>query len=106
MGKVCKMTFYRYFSNKEVVVLSIIQEIYDAARVRFNDEWRKGASFEEKLKPVIKMKIELISGFSNEFLRDISIGDIPQIEELIGKEKIKSFKTVKKFCRRPGKKER
>jgi len=91
---ISKMTFYRNFRSKEDIALAIVREVYDEARPKFNEILKRDIPFEEKIKKVLEMKINLISGFSNEFLSDIVVSEVPEIDEFIKQEKQKSVATI------------
>ncbi|MCD6089881.1 MAG: TetR/AcrR family transcriptional regulator [Bacteroidales bacterium] len=83
---VSKMTFYKYFKNKKELVLVILDNTVGKALKDYKELIGKECSFTEKIKQMLKMKLEGSQDVSKEFIMDIyqnpTLNLIPYMEEL------------------------
>ena len=83
---VSKMTFYKYFKNKKELVLVILDNTVGKALKDYKELIGKECSFTEKIKQMLKMKLEGSQDVSKEFIKDIyqnpTLNLIPYMEEL------------------------
>jgi len=70
-ARVSKMTFYRYFQNKNALVLHILNDIVTVAKGRIDDIMEKEIPFIEKLKHIIAMKIEMVEEYNRDFFKEL-----------------------------------
>jgi AcrR family transcriptional regulator len=68
---VSKMTFYKYFSNKNELVLEILRRMFDENMEKFKDFMDADIPFEEKMKIQIQFKLEGTNDISEEFIKDV-----------------------------------
>lgn len=80
---VSKMTFYKYFKNKIDLVLFILESIYAEGIARYKGIMAQNIPYEEKIKQVIQMKLEITQDISQEMLKDWMSDSIPEIAELM-----------------------
>ncbi len=82
-AKVSKMTFYRYFQNKIHLFLFIINRIIDRAEKRYHQIMAQKVSYQEKVRQIIQMKIEITQDFSYQMLQDYLDSPYPEIRNFI-----------------------
>jgi AcrR family transcriptional regulator len=66
-----KMTFYRFFKNKDAIAKAVIDEIVNRMRGRMETVMEQEMSFGEKMKAMIHIKEETMNHFSKSFLADL-----------------------------------
>jgi len=74
-ANVSKMTFYKYFSNKEDLAIEMIKKMFDENMKVFNEMMEADIPFEEKMHKQVQMKMEGTKNISEEFVKDI-YGDV------------------------------
>jgi AcrR family transcriptional regulator len=72
---VSKMTFYKYFSNKVELVLSIRDEWVEEGFRKFDEINAKNIPFPEKINLMTQWKVEFASRVNAEFIRDLASTD-------------------------------
>jgi len=88
IGEICntahvsKMTFYKYFSNKNDLAEYIIFSILDNAQIEFDSIWNQVSTFNKKIDQFINLKMLYAKKFSKEFLFDF-INLSPRIHDRI-----------------------
>jgi len=80
VAKVSKMTFYKYFDNKEKLAIYLLKEIFDSAIAEYREVFDSKISFEEKMMAVVEMKLKFARDISKEFLKDIYGNDFPGLQ--------------------------
>ncbi len=68
---VSRMTFYKYFRNKNELALDVLQTFYDESMKRYEEIMKSEVEFPEKARQLILMKIEGTNDLSKEFVTDI-----------------------------------
>lgn len=68
---VSKMTFYKFFKNKNELAEFILEEIMREGIEKYMDVMKLNIPYPEKIKQFILLKHELTKGVSDEFLKDI-----------------------------------
>ncbi|MBN1272994.1 MAG: TetR/AcrR family transcriptional regulator [Candidatus Aminicenantes bacterium] len=91
---VSKMTFYKYFKNKIDLILFILNEMFREGVTRYKGIMAQNVPFAEKAKEVIRMKLEGTKDFSQEMLKDLMQGNIPEVAELMQSMKEKNYKLI------------
>lgn len=81
---VSKMTFYKFFKNKDDLVLTMLTGLMDGGQQRFDEIMSGDDSFEEKINAFILMKLDYGQRISKEFYADF-MGYSPAVRELIVK---------------------
>ena len=82
---ISKATYYKHFSNKLDLVVSLIKDIQEESSRRFVDLIRDGVSFEVLLKHLIEEKLRFMERYSTRFMKDLYEGTIPELHEVIVK---------------------
>jgi AcrR family transcriptional regulator len=84
-AKTSKMTFYRFFPNKLEVARAVYDVVLENGLVQFRKIIEADTAPSEKIKEMLKLKMEGATDISNEFLSDFynnpELGLQPYIEE-------------------------
>ena len=102
-AKVSKMTYYKFFANKNELALLILKEIYNDAFQKFEALSHSDIPFSEKLEKIFLMKYEGTKNISLEFINDLYRNPDPEIvaftnklQEEATKLRVEFFKTAQK----------
>lgn len=76
---VSKMTFYKFFSNKIDLVKTIMSDMVDESLVKYRSFMESDLPYTEKVFRMIQMKREGTEAMSNEFFRDYTSLDDPEM---------------------------
>lgn len=68
---VSKVTFYKYFRNKQDMVRTIIEGMSAEALEQYRSIMEQPVPFAEKAKQLVEMKMRQTEGLSQEFMRDL-----------------------------------
>lgn len=79
---VSKMTFYKFFSNKNDLVLRIMENLMDEGQGKFDDIMAGPESFANKMDQFIQMKLDYGKRISKEFYIDF-MSYSPEVHDLI-----------------------
>ena len=82
-AKVSKMTFYKYFGNKDELALAIIKQMIDNTLKEFINLMESDVPFKKKVQGTVRMKMEQSGNISKEFLSDLYTGDYPELRAYI-----------------------
>ncbi|MFW5821233.1 MAG: TetR/AcrR family transcriptional regulator [Bacteroidota bacterium] len=94
-----RVTFYKYFDNKEQLAYYILKNLLDESIKEFEEIMNSAEPFETKVKQVIHFKIKNTGRISYEFLSDIQNADYPQIVRLINQTKVDTMKILEDHFR-------
>ena len=72
---VSKVTFYKYYPNKQAIVKKILDDLVQHGIRKFNEIIEKDISFKEKLRLIIQVKMEESAKLSEEFLEELIQAD-------------------------------
>ncbi|PJA54778.1 MAG: hypothetical protein CO167_01975, partial [Candidatus Marinimicrobia bacterium CG_4_9_14_3_um_filter_48_9] len=72
---VSKVTFYKYYPNKQAIVKKILDDLVQHGIRKFNEIIEKDISFQEKLRLIIQVKMEESAKLSEEFLEELIQAD-------------------------------
>lgn len=70
-ANVSKMTFYKYFSNKDAVVRHIRDELLNAGFSKYDEIIEMDIPYPEKIDLVTVWRFEFLSSMNSEFIEDI-----------------------------------
>ncbi len=70
-SKLSKMTFYRFFENKNHLVRHILAELSEEGMMVYREIMASDLTFEDKIRETIRMKRDVAKLYSEEFLKDI-----------------------------------
>lgn len=79
---VSKMTFYRYYPNKNQLIKAVIVLMLDEAMVGYRELMARDISFKAKMEELVRLKFESTDAVSEEFAKDIYINGAPEIKAL------------------------
>ncbi|MCJ7774402.1 MAG: TetR/AcrR family transcriptional regulator [Desulfobacterales bacterium] len=82
---VSKMTFYKYFNNKNNLAISVLDNIFSKAEKRYHDTMALDVPFSEKVKDIIKLKLEASKDVSTEMLHDLWNNPVPEVADYMQK---------------------
>ena len=88
---VSKMTFYRFFSNKNQVAEKVLEDFLNESLQKYRNIMQQEISFADKMKLLILIKKETSNDISEEFIKDIY-----QNEESGLKQKMEEFSKLMK----------
>jgi len=91
---VSKMTFYKYFSNKNDLAIFVLDSIFTKGENRYHDIMAQDRPYSEKVKDIIKMKLESSKDVSSEMLQDLWHNPVPEVADYMQK---RTQATLKQF---------
>jgi len=91
-AQVSKMTFYKYFSNKDDLALTVVKKVFEDAEKKYFAITEKCVTYSEKIDLIVKMKLEQTGELSKEMLADLWTQSYPAIAEFIEQKKIENFR--------------
>lgn len=89
---VSKMTFYKYFDNKNDLAISVLDSIFTKAEKHYSNIMAQDGSFSEKVKDIIKLKLEASKDVSTEMLQDLWNNPVPEVADYMKKKTQLSLK--------------
>ena len=91
---VSKMTFYKYFKNKIDLVLFILNKTFLEGVAKYKSIMAQDIPYSEKAKEMIHLKLEQTKDISQEMLKDLMRGSIPEVAELMQRTKQENYKLL------------
>lgn len=82
---VSKMTFYKFFSNKIDLVKTLMSDMLDESLAKYRSFMESDLPYTEKVFRMIQMKREGTEAMSNEFFRDYTSLDDPEMMKYMEK---------------------
>lgn len=82
-ARVSKMTFYKYFSNKNELVKAIMTQVMDESMVKFDMVIDSDSHYREKAKEMLILKMEGTENISKEFMADYYSLNDPDLLEFL-----------------------
>ena len=76
---VSKVTFYKYFSNKNRLALDILRRMIAEAEDRYRRIMDEDRPYAEKARAIIQLKLDYSRGMSSEMLNDLYANPDPEI---------------------------
>lgn len=90
-AQVSKMTFYKYFSNKDDLALTVVKKVIGDAEKKYFAIVDKCVTYAEKIDLIVKMKLEQTGELSREMLADLWTQQYPAIAEFLEQKKRQNF---------------
>ncbi|MBN2348627.1 MAG: TetR/AcrR family transcriptional regulator [Bacteroidales bacterium] len=84
---VSKMTFYRFFKNKNELAEQILKNIFEDAMQRYRAIMDQAIPFPEKINQTIVLKHDASMDISQEFLKDVYQGEVSSLKDVMLKYK-------------------
>jgi AcrR family transcriptional regulator len=81
-----KMTFYRYFPDKQALAKTVFDREVDKGTAMFREIMASDTSASEKLEAMLKMKADSVNDISKEFLNDFYAGKGSGLQEYIARK--------------------
>jgi AcrR family transcriptional regulator len=92
-----KVTFYKYFDNKQELAKAIIARSFAEAQGTFQQIMEADTSFYQKVQELMLLKLAAMETFSNVFAEDLFNGDFPEIQQYIETERHSQKETLHRF---------
>jgi len=68
---VSKMTFYKYFKNKDDLATAVLNELFDEGNELYNEIMSRDITYREKVKAIFNLKLEKSEEYGDSFLQEI-----------------------------------
>jgi AcrR family transcriptional regulator len=82
-AQVSKMTFYRYFDGKIDIAKTMMTELMEEASAEYRSIMDSDASWPEKVRKIIRLKLEKTEDMESEFVRDLMASPYPELRVLM-----------------------
>ncbi len=69
-ANVSKMTYYKYYKNKNAILKTTLQLIFTDAETKFRDLVASNQTTQSKFEAIIKMKIDALNQYSTQFIEE------------------------------------
>lgn len=89
-----KMTFYRFFKNKNELAAIVLQSILDDGYQKYRAIMAQDIPFPERIKQTILLKHEASADIGEEFLKDVYQSDKPELLSIIRNSREISYNDV------------
>jgi AcrR family transcriptional regulator len=83
---VSKMTFYRYFKNKNDLIKTVIESFYRPALDAYCSIFDKSIPFSEKAKQMMALKMEQTDSLSQEAMDDLYLYPDPELSQFMNEK--------------------
>ncbi len=94
---VSRMTFYRYFQNKDAIAMYILDQIYSDAWSNFDEILAEDIPFEEKIRRIAVVKMGMVDEYSREFLNELLADEDSECGKLLMKKRKESYEFTRKI---------
>ncbi len=91
-AQVSKATFYKYFENKEDLIMHIRRELLESGFAAFDAISERDLPFPEKIREMTRWQLEFFAKMKNEFIQEIA--SISDLEEEYKKRFIQNLKSA------------
>jgi AcrR family transcriptional regulator len=93
-AKTSRVTYYKYFPNKEKLALELLKTEVENSFEEFDRIMNSEEDFESKVQKTIQMKIRGTKNISLEFMHDIHDGDFKELQEYLVKSTSRSKQKI------------
>jgi AcrR family transcriptional regulator len=94
---VSRMMFYRYFRNKDAIAMYILDQLYSDAWSKFDEILAEDIPFEEKIRRIAVVKMEMVDEYSREFLNELLADEDSECGKLLMKKRKESYEFTRKI---------
>ena len=94
---VSRMMFYRYFQNKDAIAMYILDQIYSDAWSKFDEILAEDISFEEKIRRIAMVKMEMADEYSMEFLNELLADEDSERGKLLIQKRKETYEFTRKI---------
>ncbi len=96
-ARVSKMTFYKYFQNKQELAVNIMDEVFEDNLVKIRKIDNEHESAEKTFKKFLQLKSEASEGISEEFIKDLYTNPDPELKTYMEKTPGPCWKRSKRY---------
>jgi AcrR family transcriptional regulator len=94
---VSKMTFYRYFKDKEDITLTVLEKHFTERMKEYEGILQQDISFENKLKKILDIKIENVKSINEELLKEILTDKYSRMGKWLTEQNIQETEKIREF---------
>lgn len=94
---VSRMMFYRYFRNKEAIAMYTLDQLYSDAWGKVDEILAEDIPFEEKIKQIATMKMEMVDEYSREFFNELLANEDSECGKLLIQKRKESYESTRKI---------
>ncbi len=94
---VSRMMFYRYFQNKDAIAMYILDQIYSDAWSKFDEILAQDIPFEEKIRRIAVVKMEMADEYSMEFLNELLTDEDSERGKLLIQKRKETYEFTRKI---------
>ena len=94
---VSRMMFYRYFRNKDAIAMHILDQIFSDAWSKVDEILAEDIPFEEKIRQIAVVKMEMVDEYSMEFLNELLADEDSECGKLLMKKRQESYEITRKI---------
>ncbi len=91
---ISKMTFYKYYPNKQALVMAILDGVMTESIRKYREIMDSDLPFKEKVIEQIRLKKEQTETMSNEFFDDLYVHGDPEMREFMQKMTRKNLQMI------------
>ena len=94
---VSRMMFYRYFRNKDAIATYTLDQLYSDAWSKFDEILAEDISFEEKIRRIAAVKMEMADEYSREFLNELMADEDSECGKFLIQKRKESYEFTRKI---------
>ena len=94
---VSRMMFYRYFRNKDGIAMYTLEQLYSDAWSKFDEILAEDIPFEEKIRRIAVVKMEMADEYSMEFLNEFLADEDSECGRLLMKKRKETYEFTRKI---------
>lgn len=96
VAELSKMTFYRYYKNKDAVVEAVVEDFIENSSRDYDEAINASVDFPEKVKKLIEVERKYSTDLSEAFLKDLFLSDKTSASAIkIEKAQARQFERMK-----------
>lgn len=95
-----RVTFYKYFENKEDVVLAVVKELVETNLGLYREILEADKPYTEKVKDLIQLKMQQSDQLSSDLIRDLYSPESGKVYEYFSKATVSNLKTIEQDFRK------
>jgi AcrR family transcriptional regulator len=96
-ANVSKMTFYKYFKNKDAIAIHILDEIYGNAFKKLDRIMVQDLPFDAKMRQIVTYKMELTNDLGKDFIREIMLDEDSECGKFLIQKRGESYQHARKI---------
>lgn len=91
-----KATFYKYFKNKNELILHMLRVMFDEAMERYTNLTKSNVNYEEKIEAILELKMAISAKMSPELYEELYIHPDTEIQQYITEATTNTMQVVLK----------